>query len=72
MIINFSELTIPFHRLAPGAILVSPKDGRYLKSIAVDWEYCWVQDTDLFMESGLSDTQMKSYVGDGEGWKVLP
>lgn len=37
MIINFSELTIPFHRLAPGAILVSPNDGRYLKSIAVDW-----------------------------------
>lgn len=72
MIINFSELTIPFHRLAPGAILVSPNDERYLKSISVDWEYCWVQDTDLFTESGLSDTQMKVYVGDGEGWKVLP
>lgn len=72
MIINFSELTIPFHRLAPGAILVSPNDERYLKSISVDWEYCWVQDTDLFTESGLSDTQMKGYVGDGEGWKVLP
>lgn len=56
MLINFSELTIPFHRLAPGAILVSHNDERYLKSIAVDWECCWVQDTDLFMESSLSDT----------------
>lgn len=72
MIINFSELAIPFHRLAPGAILVSPNDGRYLKSIGVDWEYYWVQDTDLFMETRLSDTQMNECVGDGEGWKVLP
>lgn len=41
MIINFSELTIPFHRLAPGAVLISPDDVRYLKSIGEDMEDYW-------------------------------
>lgn len=70
MIINFSELTIPFHRLAPGAVLISPDDTRYLKSIAVD--YYWVHGKDLWSNQAHSDYQMKTEIGDGEGWKVLP
>lgn len=72
MIINFSELTIPFHRLAPGAILVSHDDTRYLKSITEDWGYIWTHAYDLATGSCLTESQMKSTVGDGEGWKVLP
>lgn len=36
MIINFNDLRIPFHRLAPGAVLIDPDDIRYLKSIGED------------------------------------
>lgn len=39
MIINFSELTIPFHRLALGTVLISPDDTRFLKSIGEDMDY---------------------------------
>lgn len=31
MIINFNDLRIPFHRLAPGTILIDPDDIRYMK-----------------------------------------
>lgn len=72
MIINFSELTIPFHRLATGAILIDPDDIRYLKSIGDDLEYYWVHGKDLWSNQAASDDQMKKEVGDGEGWKVLP
>lgn len=73
MIINFSELTIPFHRLAPGAILVSPDDTRYLKHVNVS-NMCglWSSATDLSLYVSTSDITMKAIVGDGEGWKVLP
>ena len=70
--IDFNELSIPFHRLAPGAVLISPDDVRYLKSIGEDMEDYWVHCKDLWANSTLSDTQMKKEVGDGEGWKVLP
>lgn len=72
MIINFSELTIPFHRLAPGAVLIDHDDTRYLKSIGEDMEYYWVHAKDLWSNQATSDDHMKKAVGDGEGWKVLP
>lgn len=72
MIINFSELTIPFHRLAPGTVLISPDDTRFLKSIGEDMEDYWVHAKDLWSNLAASDDQMKKEVGDGEGWKVLP
>lgn len=31
MIINFNDLQLPFHRLAPGTILIDPDDIRYMK-----------------------------------------
>ena len=69
MIINFSELTIPFHRLAAGGC---PDDTRYLKSISEDMKDYWVHAKDLWSNQPTSDDQMKKEVGDGEGWKVLP
>lgn len=72
MIINFSELTIPFHRLAPGAILIDPEDTRYLKSIGEDMEDYWVHANDLWTNTAHSNEEVLKYIGDGEGWKVLP
>lgn len=70
MIINFNELSIPSHRLAPGAVLISPNDTRFLKSIGEDMEDYWVHAKDLWSNQAASDTQMG--VGDGDGWKELP
>ena len=70
--IPFNELQIPFHRLAPGAVLISPDDTRYLKSIGVDMDYYWIHAKDLCSNQALYDYQMKTEIGDGEGWKVLP
>lgn len=42
MIINFNDLQIPFHRLAPGTVLIDPDDIRYLKSIGEDMDDYWV------------------------------
>ena len=72
MIINFSELSIPFHRLAPGTVLISPDDTRYLKSIGEDMEDYWVHAKDLWSNQATSDDMMKKEDGDGEEWKVLP
>lgn len=72
MIINFNELTIPFHRLAPGAVLIDPNDTRYLKSVGEDMEDYWVHGKDLCFNSAHSNYEMLKDVGDGEGWKVLP
>lgn len=77
MIINFSELSIPFHRLAPGAVLISPDDERYLKHVSVSVSVSsmcglWSSATDLSLYVSTSDITMKAIVGDGEGWKVLP
>lgn len=66
------ELPIDFHRLAQGAVLISPDDTRYLKSIGEDMDYYWVHGKDLWFNQATSDDQMKKEVGDGEGWKVLP
>lgn len=72
MIINFSELTIPFHRLAPGTILIGPDDTRYLKSIGEDMEDYWVHGKDLWSNMAHSDEELLKDIKDGEGWKVLP
>ena len=72
MIIEFSELSIPFHRLAPGTVLIGPDDTRYLKSIGEEMGDYWVHCKDLWANAALSDAQMQNTVGNGEGWKVLP
>ena len=70
MIIDFSELTIPFHRLAPGAVLISPNDARYMK-LDITPRGCWVPSRPT-TKSSLANSEMRDKVGDGEGWKVLP
>lgn len=70
MVINFSELPIPFHRLALGAVLIDGFGNRYMKMLTDDYEYFWCNQTDLILGSGLSDTQMGDTVKDD--WKVLP
>lgn len=70
--IPFNELQIPFHRLALGAVLISPDDTRYLKSIGEDMGYYWVHEKYLWSNQAHSDYQMKTEIRDGEGWKVLP
>lgn len=70
--IDFKELSIPFHRLALGTILIDPDDARYLKVLSDEMEDYWVNDKDWWNNSALSDTQMKNNIGGGEGWKVLP
>lgn len=72
MIINFNDFQIPFHRLAPGTILIDPDDIRYLKSIGEDMEYYWVNGNDLWSNQAHSDAEILEDVGGGEGWKVLP
>lgn len=72
MIINFNDLQLPFHRLAPGTILIGPDDIRYLKSIGEDMEYYWVHAKDLWSNQVHSDAELLKDIGDGEGWKVLP
>ena len=71
--IPFNELSVPFHRLAPGAVLISPDDERYLKHVNTS-NMCglWSSATDLSLYVSTSDITMKAIVGDGEGWKVLP
>lgn len=72
MIINFNDLQIPFHRLAPGTILIDPDDTRYLKSIGEDMEDYWVHSKDLWSNQAHSDAEMLEGIKDGAGWKVLP
>lgn len=48
MIIEFSEPSIPFHRLAPGAVLIGPDDVSYLKAIGEDVDDYWVHCEDLW------------------------
>lgn len=72
MIIKFNDLQLPFHRLAAGAVLISPDDTRYLKSIGEDMEDYWVHAKDLWFNQAHSNAEMLKDIGDGEGWKVLP
>lgn len=73
MTINFNDLQISFHRLAPGAVLISPDDIRYLKHVEPSsMRGLWSSATDLALCKTKSDITMKEIVGDGEGWRVLP
>lgn len=72
MIIKLKNLSIPFHRLGLGAILISPNDTRYLKSLTDDAKFCWVTATDAITAESVLDSTMKRDIGDGKGWKVIP
>lgn len=66
MIIKLKNLSIPFHRLGLGAILISPDDSRYLKSLTDDAEFCWVTATDAITAESVLDSTMKRDIGDGK------
>lgn len=72
MIINFSELSIPFHRLAAGTILISPWDVRYMRVYNSDLDLVWVSEWGINNGTVITNTVMKQEIGSGEGWKVLP
>ena len=66
MLIRFSELPIPFGRLALGAVLIDTEGNRYFKVVTEDLEYYWV---DILLSSGMSDGLMCKTVE--EDWMVL-
>lgn len=61
MIIDFSELTIQFHRLAPGAVLISPNDARYMK-LDITPRGCWVPSRPT-TKSSLTNSEMRDKGG---------
>lgn len=69
MLIKFSELSLPFGRLAPGAVLVRPDGERYMKMVDEEYSYVWLQPFDPLFQSSLSDAQMSQIVR--EDWLVL-
>ena len=46
MLIKFSELPIPFGRLALGAVLIDTEGDRYFKVVSEECEYFWVNQLD--------------------------
>lgn len=70
--IKFKELNVPLYRLAAGAVLVSPKDERFLRVYDGDLAPVWVGIWDYHNETPDNDTSMDIMIGDGEGWMVLP
>ena len=66
MLIKFSELPIPFGRLALGAVLIDTEGNRYFKVVT---EYFWVNQLDILLSSGMSDDLMSKTVE--EDWLVL-
>lgn len=69
MLIRFSELPIPFGRLALGAVLIDTEGNRYLKVITEEYEYYWVNQKDILLSCGMSDDLMSNTVE--EDWLVL-
>lgn len=69
MLIKFSELTIPFDRLALGAVLIDTEGTRYFKVVTEEYEYFWVNQLDILLGSGMSDDLMSKTVE--EDWLVL-
>lgn len=69
MLIKFSELPIPFGRLALGAVLVDTEGNRYFKVITEECEFFWVSQMDILLGSGMSDDLMSRTVE--EDWMVL-
>ena len=69
MLMKFSELPIPFGRLALGAVLIDTEGNRYFKVLAAEYEYYWVNQLEFALGSGMSDGLMsKTVEGD---WLVL-
>lgn len=66
MLIKFSELPIPFGRLALGAVLI---DTEGFKVVTEEYEYFWVNQLDVLLSSGMSDDLMSKTVE--EDWLVL-
>ena len=69
MLIRFSELPIPFGRLALGAVLIDTEGNRYFKVVTEDYEYLWVNQLDILRSSGMSDDLMSTTIE--EDWLVL-
>lgn len=69
MLIKFSELSIPFGRLALGTVLIDTEGNRYFKVITEEYEYFWVNQFDILLSSGMSDDLMSKTVG--EDWMAL-
>lgn len=69
MLIKYSELPIPFGRLALGAVLIDTEGNRYLKVITEEYEYFWLNQLDVLLSSGISDDLMAKTVE--EDWMVL-
>lgn len=69
MLIKFSELPIPFDRLALGAVLIDTEGNRYLKVVNEEYEYYWVNQLDILLSFGMSDDLMSKTVE--EDWLVL-
>ena len=69
MLIRFSELPIPFGRLALGAVLIDTEGNRYFKVVTEEYDYYWVNQLDLALGCGMSDDLMSSTVE--EDWMVL-
>lgn len=42
MLMRFSELPIPFGRLALGAVLIDTEGNRHFKVITEEYEYFWM------------------------------
>ena len=69
MLIKFSELSIPFGRLALGTVLIDTEGNRYFKVITEEYEYFWVNQFDILLSSGMSDDLMSKTVE--EDWMAL-
>ena len=69
MLMKFSELPIPFGRLALGAVLIDTEGNRYFKVVTEEYEYYWVSQADIALGAGMSDDLMSSTVE--EDWLVL-
>lgn len=69
MLIKFSELPIPFGRLALGAVLIDTDGNRYFKVVTEEYEYLWVNQLDVLLSSGISDDLMSKTVE--EDWMVM-
>lgn len=69
MLIKFSELPIPFGRLALGTVLIDTEGNRYFKVVTEEYAYFWVNQMDILLSSGMSDDLMSKTVE--EDWMVL-
>lgn len=69
MPIKFSELTIPFCRLALGAVLIDTEGDGYFKVVTEENESFWVNQLDALLSSSMTDDLMFKTVE--KDWMVL-